>query len=108
MDTAVITLLVITLQLKFVKGKIFYINNNTYKVINERTIIPQKIVEQNELQITLIKMLKFMSLKTIIEPKNIEDKFAIAITINNCLVGYLPKEKHRKIAQDCSLLFTSL
>ena len=32
-------------------------------------------------------------LKAIIELNNIENKFAVAIIKNDCLVGHLPKEK---------------
>lgn len=35
-------------------------------------------------------------LKTMIEPKNIEKKFAVAIMKNGCLFGHLPKEKPEK------------
>ena len=34
-------------------------------------------------------------LKAIIEPKNIEDKFAAAIMKYDCPVGHLPKEETR-------------
>ena len=78
----------------------------------DMTITPQKIIEKNEFQITLFKTFEFTSyvmgyhiykdrwapvtgemLKAVVEPKNKEDKFAVAITKDDCLVGHLPKEK---------------
>ena len=76
------------------------------------TITPQKIIEQNKLQIILFKTFEFTSyvmgyhiykdrwapvtgemLKAVVEPKNEEDKFCVAIMKDYCLVGHLPKEK---------------
>ena len=38
-------------------------------------------------------------LKAINKPKNVEDKFAVPIMKNDCLVGHLLKEKTGKIAK---------
>ena len=90
-------------------------------------ITPQEIVKQNELQINLLKAFEFTSyvmgyhvykdrwtpvkcemLKVVVEPKNKEDKFAVAIMKDDCLVGHLPKEKTGKFAKIVFLLSTSL
>ena len=82
----------------------------------DMTTTPQKIVEQNEFQINLLKTFEFTSyvmechvcedrwtavkgemLKTIVEPKNKEEKFAAAIMKNDCLFGHLPKITNWKI-----------
>ena len=75
----------------------------------DKTITPQKIVAQNELQITLLKTLvdvmvfhvykdrwtpkKGEILKAVVEPKNKEHKFAVTVMKDDFLVGHLPKEK---------------
>ena len=38
-------------------------------------------------------------LKAVVEPRNKEDKFAIAIMKDDCLVGHRPKEKTGKSAK---------
>ena len=79
-------------------------------------ITPQEIVTQNELQINLLKAftsyvmgyhvskdrwtpVKNEILKVVVQPKNQEDKFAVAIMKDDCLVGHLPKEKTGKFAK---------
>ena len=81
-------------------------------------ITPQEIVKQNELQINLLKTFEFTSyvmgyhvykdrwipvksemLKAVVEPKNKEDKFAVAVMKDDCLVGNLPKEKTGRFAK---------
>ena len=47
-------------------------------------------------------------LKAVVEPKNKEDKFAVAVMKDDCLVGHLPKEKTGKICKNYFLLSTSL
>ena len=84
-------------------------------------ITPQEIVKQNELQINLLKAFEFTSyvmgyhvykdrwtpvksemLKAVVEPKNKEDKFAVVIMKDDCLVG------NAKISKNYFLLSTSL
>ena len=67
-----------------------------------------KVVEENELQIKLLKTFGFKSynigylytkivghlsrddmIKVVVKSKNKEDKFAVAIVKGNCLVGYI-------------------
>ena len=93
----------------------------------DMTTTPQKIVEQNEFQINLLKTFEFTSyvmgchvyedrwtsvkgemLKTIVEPKNKEEKFAAAIMKNDCLFGHLTKITNWKIFRNYLLLSTSL
>ena len=81
-------------------------------------ITPQEIVKQNKLQINLLKAFEFTlyvmgyhvytarwtpvkseMLKVVVAPKNREDKFAVAIMKNDCLVRHLPKEKTGKFAK---------
>ena len=81
-------------------------------------ITTQEIVKQNKLQINLLKAFEFTSyvmgyhvykdrwtpvksemLKAVVEPKNKEDKFGVAIMKDDCLVGHLPKEKTGKFAK---------
>ena len=82
------------------------------------TISPNKIVEHDNLHITLPKTLEFTSyvmgyhvfkdrwtyvkgelLKAVVEPKSKEDKFSVAIMKGDCLVGHLPKEKTGRFAK---------
>ena len=81
-------------------------------------ITPHKIVEQNELQIVLHKTFEFTSYvmgyheykdrwtpaksemsKTVMEPRNKTDKFAITVMKNDFLVGHLPKGKTGRFAK---------
>ena len=47
-------------------------------------------------------------LKAINKPKNVEDKFAVPIMKNDCLVGHLLKEKTGKIAKIVFISYTSV
>ena len=47
-------------------------------------------------------------IKAVVEPKNKEDRFAVAIMKDDCLVGLQPKEKTGRFAKVFSLLSTSL
>ena len=81
-------------------------------------ITPQEIVKQNELQINLLKTFEFTlyvmgyhvykdhwipvkseMLKAVVEPKNKEDKFAVTVMKDDCLVGHLQKEKTGRFAK---------
>ena len=74
-------------------------------------ITPQEIVKQNELQINLFKAFEFTLYvmgyqvckdrwtPAVVEPKNKEDKFAVAIIKDDCLGGHLPKETTGKFAK---------
>ena len=81
-------------------------------------ITPQEIVKQNELQINLLKTFEFTSyvmeyhvykdrwipvksenVKSGCRAKNKEDKFAVAVMKDDCLVGHLPKEKTGRFAK---------
>ena len=89
----------------------------------DMTITQQKIVEQNKLQITLLKTFELTSyviryhvykdcwtsvksemLKAVVEPKNEEDKFAVTIIKSYCLVGRKKLENLQKF----KILSTSL
>ena len=84
-------------------------------------ITPQEIVKQNELQMNLLKAGEFTSyvmgyhvykdhwtlvksemLKAAVEPKNKEDKFAVAIMKDDCLVG---KRNQKKKLENLQKLF---
>ena len=90
----------------------------------DMTITPQKITEQNEFQITLLKTFEFTSyvmgnhvhkdrwipvkvevLKAVVQPKNKEDKFAVAITI---VWPDIYQKKNWKIYKNYFVLSTSL
>ena len=46
--------------------------------------------------------------KVVVEPRNKEDKFAVAIMKDDYLVGNLPKEKPGRFCKNYFLLSTSL
>ena len=81
-------------------------------------ITPQEIVKPNELQLNILKAFEFTSyvigchvykdrwtrvksemLNSVVEPKNKEYKFAVAVRKDDCLVEHLPKEKTGKLAK---------
>ena len=53
----------------------------------------------------LWRLVQGEKLKAIINPKSIEDNFAVVIMKNNCLVGHLPKENTRGFVKTVFLFF---